>query len=44
MAGIMEAIGIPMPIGPIGIGIMLGIEGMDIGICMAGFMGYILVR
>jgi len=39
MAGIMVAIGIPMPMG-----IEDGIEGMDIGICIAGFMGDILVR
>lgn len=30
----MEAIGIPMPVGIMGI----GIDGMDMGICMAGFM------
>jgi hypothetical protein len=34
MAGIIEAIGIPMPAGTMGI----GIDGIDIGICMAGFI------
>ena len=39
--GIMEAIGMP-----IGEGIMFGIvmEGMDIGICVADFMGDIRVK
>jgi hypothetical protein len=32
----MEAIGMPMPMEPAGI--IVGIEGMDIGICIAGFM------
>ena len=41
MAGIMVAIGIPMPMP---MGIEDGIEGMDIGICIAGFMSDILVR
>lgn len=34
--GIIEAIGIPMP--PIGIIVGICVEGIDIGICAAGFM------